>query len=104
MQKLDDFLEDLLKKKGLSDVDPEIKKDLIADMRNQLETQLNRAAIQSLSEEKAKEMANLVDKPDFTTEKLTKFMQKSGVNFDQIALETLQQFSDLYLNKEIKNV
>ncbi|MBQ6410074.1 hypothetical protein IJI18_02350 [Candidatus Saccharibacteria bacterium] len=100
MQKIDDFLESLLKKKGLSDVDPEIKKDLMADMRNQLEAQLNRAAIQSLSEEKAQELANLIGKPDFTTEKLTEFMQKSGVDFEKIALETLQQFKKLYLGEE----
>ena len=100
MQKLDEFLEGLLKKKGLSDIDPEIKKEQIADMKNQLETQLNRVAIQSLSEEKAAELAKMVDKPDFTTEKLTKFMQKSGVDFDQIAQKTMQQFKKLYLGEE----
>ena len=73
-------------------------------MRKQLEAQLNRAAIQSLSEEKAKELAGLVDKSDFTTEKVTDFMQKSGVDFEKIALETMQKFEKLYLGEEVKNV
>lgn len=101
MQKLDEFIEDLLKKKGLSDVDEEIKKDLKADMENQLNRQLNRAAIQALPEEKAAELAKLVEKPDFGTEKMTEFVQKSGVDFNKIALETLQQFKKLYLGEEV---
>lgn len=100
MQKIDDFIEDLLKKKGLSDVDEEVKKDLINDMKTQLETQLNRACIQALPEEKAKELATLIEKPDFTAQKMTEFVQKSGVDFGQIALETLQKFKSLYLGEE----
>ena len=104
MQKLDDFLEGLLKKKGLFNVDPEIKADLIADMKSQLEAQLNRAAVQSLSEEQAKELAELAKQPDFDIQKMTEFMQKSGVDFDKIALETMQKFEELYLGEEAKNV
>ncbi|MDO5480477.1 MAG: DUF5663 domain-containing protein [Candidatus Saccharibacteria bacterium] len=100
MQKIDEFIEDLLNKKGLSGVDEEAKKDLITEMKTQLEEQLNRAAVQALPEEKAKELADLVDKPDFTTKEMAKFMQESGVDFNQIALETMQKFAKLYLGEE----
>lgn len=103
MQKIDEFIEDLLKEKGISVDDPEIKKELIKEMSEKLETEINRACIQALSEEKAKELADKVDEPSFTTEKMTKFLQDSGVNMEEITVETMQKFREFYLNGEGQN-
>lgn len=97
MQNVDDFLESLLNDKGITDVDPEIRTELKEDMKKRLMDQINQAAIMELSEEKATELAKLVDTPDFTNEKMTKFMQDSGVNLTKVALDTMLKFRSFYL-------
>ncbi|MBR3324213.1 hypothetical protein IKG24_01595 [Candidatus Saccharibacteria bacterium] len=99
MQNIDEFIESLLKDKGI-EVEPEIREELKADMKKRLLEQINRAAIQSLSEEKAAELAKLVEKPDFTDEQMTKFIQDSGVNLTEVALETMLRFRSFYLGIE----
>ena len=93
-------IESLLNDKGITDVDPEIKEELKTDMKNRLLDQINRAAIMQLSEEKAAELADLVDNPDFTNEKMTEFLQNSGVNLTEVALDTMLKFRGFYLEGE----
>lgn len=97
MQNIDDFLESLLNDKGITDVDPEIRTELKEDMKTRLMDQINRAAIMELSEEKAAELADLVDDPEFNDEKMAKFMQESGVNLTEVALDTMLKFRGFYL-------
>ena len=104
MQKVDDFIEGLLTEKGVSIDDPEIKAEVVKDMREKLEAEVNRACIQALSEEKAKELAGKIDDPSFTTDQMTEFMRNSGVNMEEIAAKTMQRFRSFYLNGENKNV
>ena len=97
MQNIDDFLESLLNDKGITDVDPEIRAELKEDMKKRLMDQINKAAIMKLSEEKATELAVLIDNPDFTNEKMTEFMQEAGVNLTEVALDTMLKFRGFYL-------
>ena len=97
MQNIDDFLESLLNDKGITDVDPEIRAELKEDMKTRLMDQINRAAIMELSEEKAAELADLVDDPEFNDEKMANFMQESGVNLTEVALDTMLKFRGFYL-------
>ena len=80
MQSVDEFIESLLVDKGITDIEPEIKAELSQEMKTRLLDQINKAAIMQLSEEKAAELASMVDDPNFTNEKMTEFMQTSGVN------------------------
>lgn len=97
MQNIDEFIENLLVDKGITGLDPETKTDLINDMRTRLLDQINKAAIMQLSEEKADELNNLIDDPDFTSEKMTEFMVNSGVNLTEVALDTMLKFRNFYL-------
>lgn len=97
MQNIDDFIESLLNEKGITDIEPEVRDELKSEMKARLEEQIDRAAVQALSEEKATELASLVDDPDFTNEKMAEFMQNSGVNLTEVALETMLQFRNFYL-------
>lgn len=96
MQSIDEFIESLLNDKGI-EVEPEIREELKADMKNRLLDQIDRAAIQALPEDKAKELAEKVDDPNFTNEDMTKFMQESGVNLTEVALDTMLKFRGFYL-------
>ena len=100
MQNIDEFIESLLNDKGITNVEPEIRESLKADMKKRLEDQINRAAVEALSAEKADELAKLVESPDFSTEKMTEFMQNSGVNLTEVALETMLRFRSFYLGTE----
>lgn len=104
MQNIDEFIEDLLDKKGISIDNPEIRAGIVSDMKEKLEKQIDQACIESLSEENAKELASLIDQPDFNNDKMTEFMLNSGVDMEKIALETMEKFRDLYLNGEEQNV
>ncbi len=97
MQSVDDFIESLLKDKGITDLDPEIKEELVADMKQRLMDQINTAAIMQLSEEKVDELNILLESPDFTAEKMTEFMQNSGVNLTEVTLDTMLKFRSFYL-------
>lgn len=97
MQNIDDFIENLLTKKGITDIEPDIKEDLKNDMKKRLLDQIDKAAVMQLSEEKADELAKLAEKPDFTNEKMTEFMQNSGVNLTEVALDTMLKFRNFYL-------
>ncbi|MBQ8985275.1 hypothetical protein IJ076_01820 [Candidatus Saccharibacteria bacterium] len=99
MQNIDNFIENLIDEKGLS-VEPDIKDELKAEMKERLMDQINRAAINALSAEKADELAKKIDEPDFTNEKMTEFMMNSGVNLQEIALETMLKFRSFYLGTE----
>ena len=98
MQNIDDFIETILVDQGTSDLDPAAKSELIIDMKQRLIDQINQAAIMQLSEEKATELATLVDDPEFTDEKLTEFIQNSGVDISEVALDTMLRFRESILN------
>ena len=100
MQSVDEFIESLLVDKGITDIEPEIKAELSQEMKTRLLDQINKAAIMQLSEEKAAELASMVDDPNFTNEKMTEFMQTSGVNLAEVTLETMLQFRNFYLSSE----
>lgn len=100
MQNIDEFIESLLNDKGITDVEPEIREELKADMKSKLLNQIDRAAVQALPEDKADELAKKVEDPNFTNEDMTKFMQDSGVNLTEVALETMLKFRGFYLGTE----
>lgn len=96
-QNIDDFISQLLVDKGIKDLEPEIEQSLKNDMKTRLMDQINKAAIMQLSEEKADELSGMIDDPDFTNEKLTEFMQNSGVNLTEVTIDTMLQFRSAYL-------
>lgn len=100
MQNIDDFIEGLLTEKGITNLEPDVKEELVNDMKTRLMNQINEAAIMELSEEKADELARLVDDPTFDNAKMTEFMANSGVNLAEVTLDTMLKFRGFYLGSE----
>lgn len=100
IQSMDEFIEQILNEKGIVDVTPEVREQLKEEMKTRLNDQINKAAVMQLSEEKAVELASLIDDPDFTDEKMTEFMKDSGVDLVQVTLDTMLKFRGLYLGTE----
>ena len=102
MQNINEFIEDLLKEKGISIDDEEAKKEVIADMAAKLQEEINRALVESLPEEKAKELAKKIDDPNFTEAKIAEFIKDSGVDIAKITEETKNKFREFYMGREEK--
>ena len=100
MQSVDDFIEQLITEKGITGLEPEVMSELKKDMKERLLDQIDHAAIMQLSDEKADELVAKLDDPNFTNDDMADFMEKSGVDLTQVALETMLQFRNLYLNSE----
>jgi len=97
MENVEQFLDQLLDEKGYTDLDEDVRNELKIDMGQRLMDQIDQAAINALSEEKAIELANKLDDPNFTNEQAAAFVQESGVDMERIALETMIQFRIWYL-------
>ena len=99
MENLETFVDQLLDEKQLQ-VDEEVRAELKADMMARLLDQIDKAAVNELSEEQAIELANKLDDPNFTDEEFSKFIANSGVDLERVALETMLQFRLLYLGDD----
>ena len=100
MENVDEFIESPLVEKGFTSLEPDTKKELMEEMKSRLFEQINREAVMKLSEEKAAELAEKAEKPDFTDEKFAEFLQNSGVNLTEVALDTMLKFRTFYLGAE----
>lgn len=100
MQNIDEFIEQLLVDKGITDLDLDIKTELKTDMKARLVEQINKAAILELPEEKAIELSKLSEDPNFKNEDAKNFIKNAGINLAEVAQATMQKFRNFYLMVE----
>ena len=96
MQGVDEFIEQLLQEKDITDLDPETRGELKKEMTERLLDQINKAAIMQLDEEKAAELSDLLDKEDFTNEKMAEFSRDNDI--DQY-IYALTNIGNCYMQK-----
>ena len=100
MQDLDAFMEGLLQASGAAkDMPEDVKKQMKDEMTRTLLNQIDKAAVDQLTEEQAAELSKKVDDPNFTPEMMTKFIEDCGVDYGQITLDTMVQFRRFYLGE-----
>lgn len=99
MENVEGFIDQLIDEKGYSDLDDDVRQELKTDMIQRLMDQIDQAAINALPEDKAIELADKLDDESFDDEKVAEFMQNSGIDLQQVALETMLQFRMLYLGE-----
>lgn len=99
MENVEGFIDQLIDEKGYSDLDDDVRQELKTDMIQRLMDQIDQAAINALPEDKAIELADKLDDELFDDEKVAEFMQNSGIDLQQVALETMLQFRMLYLGE-----
>lgn len=97
MEKVDEFIDNLLKEKGITDVEPDILKGVKNDMKEQLLKQIDREAIMRLPEDKANELADKLEDPNFTEQQMAEFIQNSGVNLPDVVVDVMIKFRGFYL-------
>ena len=96
MDNVEQCIDQLIDEKDLN-LEDDVRQELKVDMINRLLDQIDAASINALPEDKAIELADKLDDPDFSDDDLTEFMRNSGVDLEKVALETMVQFRLLYL-------
>lgn len=96
----DQFIDQLIKDKNLPFSSVEVRNELKAQLAQELANQIDRAAIEALPEDKAVELSNKLDDPDFGPEQVSDFLVNSGIDLNQIALETMIRFRAFYLGEK----
>ena len=104
IQNIEKFISQLLVENGIINLEPDIEADIKEEMEAIFIDQIVQVATARLSEEKAAELAQKLEDPEFTKEKLIDFLQKSGIDLTEIMLETMIKYRNLYLGKEVPNV
>ena len=94
---LDQFLEQLLIEKGITDLDDDVRAEVKANMAERILDQIDQACINALSEEKAAELAEKIDDENFGEKEMMDFIAGSGVDTAAIVASTLIQFRAFYL-------
>lgn len=94
---LDQFLEQLLIEKGITDLDDDVRAEVKANMAERILDQIDQACINALSEEKAAELAEKIDDENFGEKEMMDFVAGSGVDTAAIVASTLIQFRAFYL-------
>jgi hypothetical protein len=97
---IDDFVEQLMIDKGTNLVESSAKTMVKEDLKRHLVDQINQFAILAMSDEKVSQLAEIVDEADFSPRSLADFIQDSGVDYQEIAQDTMNRFRNYYLGAE----
>ncbi len=97
---MEEFIEQLLKDKGVPEgVDPEVRKQLAADLVSRATDFVNRRMIDSLSDEQLAEFEKILDEQPNDTSALQNFIEKNVADKESITAAALLEFRALYLGK-----
>lgn len=94
---LDKFIDEIITRKQLPGVTEDVRVQLVADLKNRLLEQINRALIDALPDDKLDEFNNLLDLGTNSDDELQQFMSQSGVDVQNVTVKTMLLFRDLYL-------
>ena len=99
-QAIDNFIENLLIDRGITNLPADIHADVVADLKQTLLRQIDKEAIMRLSEEQAAELSDKLDDPNFTPDDMAAFIRDAGVNLTEVALDTMIKFRGFYLGSQ----
>ena len=101
MENVGAFIDQIIEEKGYQDLDAEVLEQLKADLTARLLDMLDRQLIQALPEDKAEELSNKLDDPNFSDEDMYNFItNEGGVDAQQVMIDTMIQFKLFYVNGE----
>ena len=97
---VDQFVEGLIMKKGLSDMNE--LQNLKKELREELVGQINQSLLYALSDE---EFAKLEAKGDnFTEEDFRAAIRNSGVDVEKVTKETVEKFENVFMGIKLEEV
>lgn len=97
LDEVDRFLNQILDEKKITGDSPEIRPQLIADLRHHLMEQIDRAMVEALTPQQVTQLNELMDRDDTTDQQIQDFFRQSGVDSQQVVLNTMMRFRRYYL-------
>ena len=93
---LNEFVKDLIRSRGLDNLDYEIVVQLKADLRDRVESRVNAAILANLPPEKVEYFEKLLDQS--STEEVQSFCRRNIYGLDEIIANELAKFRATYLS------
>lgn len=94
---LGEFVDELIKKKPLPVDNAEELNKLREDGIKELDNQIGVAVFSQLDSEQRKELHQLFDNDNGSSEPYEDFFNKTGIDFEKIVLDACQKFSEEFL-------
>ena len=101
MDKLDEFIGEIIDAKQLPGINDEVRAALIEDMSKQLLDQIDRALVEELTDEQLDAFNDRMEQPDVDDNTAEQFLIDSGVDIQAVTARTMLHFRDLYLRPPV---
>ncbi|MDB5184127.1 MAG: hypothetical protein JWO07_808 [Candidatus Saccharibacteria bacterium] len=99
-EELDRFIRDMLAQKDLPGVNDDVREQLVTDLKERLLDQVDRAIVDAIPEDKIDDFNALLDQSDVSDETIQNYVVQSGVDVQQVTINTMLRFRDLYLTPQ----
>ncbi len=94
---VDQFVGQIIDQKNLAGITPEIKRQVVTELKGRLMDQIDRAMINALNRDQLDKFNALLDDQNTTDQQMQNFFANSGINSQQVALDTMLKFREFYL-------
>lgn len=99
MENVKQFVEQLLKEKDITNLEPAVHDQLVSDLSNRLIDFINRRLIDAMSEDDVKEFMTLLDQEPVDPTKVQAFMGAHVPDTQQVTMAAMMEFRALYVGK-----
>ncbi len=93
-----EYLLELLKEAGQTDLSDEVREQLLQDLNSRLEERLTLTVMEQLSPEKVEEIQALVER-NGSPEEVSTFLKTNVTNYEEVFGTALVEFRNIYLGK-----
>lgn len=95
MKNFDDFIDQLIRDKGLDSEEPEVVAQIKSDLSDSLENRINAMIITNIPEDKLSDFEKLLDGKD--GDKIQEYIKKTIPSFEEKLAMELAEFRSFYL-------
>lgn len=92
------FVSQLIKDKGLTELDPAARADLKRKLMQELNSEIERAYIMAMSDEQLIQMNEMLD-TGASDEEIGELFETSGVNYEEVTVKVMQAFRNNFLKE-----
>lgn len=92
------FVSQLIKDKGLTELDSAARADLKRKLMQELNSEIERAYIMAMSDEQLIQMNEMLD-TGASDEEIGELFETSGVNYEEVTVKVMQAFRNNFLKE-----
>lgn len=91
--------EGLLAEKGMTDLEDDVKAEMVKDLVERMTEFVNRAILGALPEDKMAELNEKIEKDEASLEVVNQLVADSGIDANDVTTKALEKFREIYLGK-----